>query len=209
MADEFATIKIKVDSSELSTASSKIKDLGTQGKKTGDEVTAASDKMSGSLGRFKTQVIGAAAAYVSLSAAIGGGRAVIQAAQQYERFNNALKVGLGDTKSAADALLFLRKQSEELGLNLPTVAEQFSKLAAAAKGTTLEGQASRDIFLGIAKASTALGLSAEQTGGALTAIQQIISKGNVSAEELRGQLGEASRRVSNCSKGYQCNNART
>ena len=39
-------------------------------------------------------------------------------------------------------------------------------------------------------ASTALGLSSDQTKGALNALAQMISKGTVQAEELRGQLGE-------------------
>ena len=35
-----------------------------------------------------------------------------------------------------------------------------------------------------------MGLSADQTSGVLLALQQMISKGTVQAEELRGQLGE-------------------
>ena len=35
-----------------------------------------------------------------------------------------------------------------------------------------------------------MGLSADDTRGALRALEQIVSKGTVSAEELRGQLGE-------------------
>ena len=35
-----------------------------------------------------------------------------------------------------------------------------------------------------------MGLSAEQSSGAFMALQQMLSKGTVQAEELRGQLGE-------------------
>ncbi|WP_299078912.1 tape measure protein [uncultured Paraglaciecola sp.] len=117
-------------------------------------------------------------------------RSITEANIQVQRFNNSLTVGTGSAEGAAKAMSFVRKSAEELGLDLSTSANQFSKLTAAAKGTALEGQATRDIFLGIAKASTVLGLSADQAGGALTAVEQIISKGKVSAEELRGQLGE-------------------
>lgn len=48
----------------------------------------------------------------------------------------------------------------------------------------------KDVFESIAKASAVMGLSAEQSGGVLLALQQMISKGTVQAEELRGQLGE-------------------
>jgi tape measure domain-containing protein len=101
-----------------------------------------------------------------------------------------MEAATGSADQGAAELDFVRKTSETLGLDLLTTAEAYTKLAAASKGTAMEGQAARDIFTSVASASTTLGLSAEQTAGALTAIQQMISKGNVSAEELRGQLGE-------------------
>src|SRR5690606_8668116 len=46
------------------------------------------------------------------------------------------------------------------------------------------------VFESISKASAVMGLSADQSAGALLALQQMVSKGTVQAEELRGQLGE-------------------
>jgi tape measure domain-containing protein len=46
------------------------------------------------------------------------------------------------------------------------------------------------VFEALSKASAVMGLSASQTEGALLALQQMVSKGTVSSEELRGQLGE-------------------
>ena len=43
----------------------------------------------------------------------------------------------------------------------------------------------------LSKAAQTYGMSTEQLGRAMTAFQQIISKGKVSMEELRGQFGEA------------------
>ena len=114
----------------------------------------------------------------------------MEAAIANERLYNSLTVGLGSLKAAKDEMVFLRQESDRLGLQLDTTAQQYTKLAVSAKGTKLEGQAIRDIFIGVAQASTVLGLSAADTGGVLTAVEQIISKGKVSAEELRGQLGE-------------------
>lgn len=148
------------------------------------------DRQATSLAALKTGLVNAAAAYLSFSAAMAGGRAIVDAALANERLANVLKVATGSTEAAARETAFLRQESEKLGLEFVTTSQQYAKLSAAAAGTTLQGQATRDIFLGIAKASTVLGLSADQTSGALLAIQQMISKGNVSAEELRGQLGE-------------------
>lgn len=127
---------------------------------------------------------------LSIAGAVEAVRGIAQATIQFQQFSNTLQVGTGSAKGAADALEFVRNESQRLGLDLASSAEQFAKLSAAARGTALEGKATRDIFTSVAQASTAMGLSAEQTSGALLAIQQMISKGNVSAEELRGQLGE-------------------
>src|SRR4030095_14480758 len=67
----------------------------------------------------------------------------------------------------------------------------YRALSAATRGTALEGQDTQRLFTALAASSRTLGLSSEQTGRAMTAFQQIISKGKVSQEELRQQLGEA------------------
>ncbi|MDR4518969.1 MAG: tape measure protein [Nitrosomonas sp.] len=165
----------------------------SQVKRQNDEVRKAASETNAhalSMNNLKTGLVAAAGAYVSFNAAVSGGRAIVQAALAQERLNNSLRVGLGSQQAATREIKFLREEADKLGLQFTSTAEQYAKLAAASKGTRLEGQATRDIFLSIAKASTVLGLSADQTGGALTAIEQIISKGTVSAEELRGQLGE-------------------
>lgn len=96
----------------------------------------------------------------------------------------------GDLRRAAEELAFVRRVASELGLELQSTAELYGKLQAASKGTRLEGEQTREIFLALAKAATVYNFSTAELQGALTAIQQIISKGKVSAEELRGQLGE-------------------
>lgn len=96
----------------------------------------------------------------------------------------------GSGQAAAREFDFIRSEAARLGQSLYDLAPQFKQIAAAARGTSLEGQSTHRIFSAITEASTALGLSAAQTDGALNALQQMISKGNVQAEELKGQLGE-------------------
>lgn len=123
--------------------------------------------------------------------ALGGVVAsVARAGVAMDTFERSLKVATGSAESARKELDFVIATSKTLGLSLEETAGSYAKLSAASRGTALQGRDTREIFLAISEASTVLGLSAEQTGGALTAIEQIISKGKVSAEELRGQLGE-------------------
>ncbi|MEL7475628.1 MAG: tape measure protein [Cyanobacteria bacterium J06555_12] len=114
----------------------------------------------------------------------------VRASLELERIERTLRVVAGSSSAAAREFQFVATEARRLGLDLQTAAQQYASLGAAANGTELAGQATRDVFIAVAEASTVLGLSADQTGGALNAIQQIISKGTVSAEELRGQLGE-------------------
>lgn len=152
---------------------------------------ASADKNLSGLSSTALKVgAGLAAVGVSVAGVVSAVKGIAQATIQFQQFTNTLQVGTGSATAAADALSFVRSESQRLGLDLATAADQFGKLAAASKGTALEGKATRDIFTSVAQAATALGLSAEQTGSSLLAIQQIISKGTVSAEELRGQLGE-------------------
>lgn len=117
-------------------------------------------------------------------------RGIVDAGLAMERIRLGLTAATGSAEGAAREMQFLRDESERLGLSLEQVAGSYVKLSAASKGTILEGQETRKIFTAISEASVVLGLTAEQTSGALTAIEQIMSKGKVSAEELRGQLGE-------------------
>lgn len=131
--------------------------------------------------------LGGAAAAVSFTAA---GQSAISAALDFEATRNALLTVSDSAKQVDETLEFLRQQADRLGVSFPALAKQFAFFSAATRGTRLEGQQTRDIFLSITEASAKLGLSQEQLGGALNAVQQIISKGKVQAEELRGQLGE-------------------
>ena len=80
--------------------------------------------------------------------------------------------------------------AERLGLFFPAVAKQMAQFSAAARGTTISSEELKTIFTGISEASRAMGLTAPEAEGAMKALQQMMSKGKVSAEELRQQLGE-------------------
>lgn len=116
-------------------------------------------------------------------------RAMVQAQIQADQLRNGLNFAVGRNKAAGE-LNFIRESSRALGLEFVSTSQEYMKLAAAARGTSLEGQKVRDIFTAVASASTVMGLSAEQTSGALLSIGQMISKNTVMSEELKGQLGE-------------------
>ena len=118
-------------------------------------------------------------------------RSTSEAYQNSQALNRAFEASAGDAKSAAKEMEWLRATSDKLGQNFWQLAEAYKGIYAASQKTTLEGQAEvRNIFESITMAGTALGLSGDQVKGTLRAIEQMMSKGKIQAEELRGQLGE-------------------
>lgn len=87
-------------------------------------------------------------------------------------------------------LAFATKLADGLGLALNDTRRSYMKLLASAGPANFKIAESRRIFEAVAKAGVSLGLSNEQLQGTFLAVEQMMSKGNVSAEELRGQLGE-------------------
>jgi tape measure domain-containing protein len=116
---------------------------------------------------------------------------LVQARIEAERLASLLNLkNDGNVIRTGQDLQFLRRVTEDLGQEFQTTAELFGKFGFAAKGTRLEGQGVREVFESVLRASTALNLGTADLIGVLLALQQMISKGKVSAEELRGQLGE-------------------
>jgi len=163
----------------------------------GRAIAGATDPAAASVDRLRESVRHAGHRMVELysaaqlvQAGLAGVRAVAQAGMGLESMNSTLKFATGSSESAAEALAFVRAEAERIGVPVNESARAFAKLAAAAKGTKLEGQGTRDVFSAVAEAGRVMGLSTEEQSGALLAISQMMSKGSVYAEELRGQLGE-------------------
>ena len=111
--------------------------------------------------------------------------------RQLQDFTNSLTVATGSAQAGGEAMSFIRGEVDRLSLDLPTAIEGFTKLAAAARGTSLEGEGIQEVFTGMSQAASSLSLDADKTQRAFLALEQILSKGTLSAEEIRGQLGEA------------------
>lgn len=174
-------------------ASTKFKRLVSNLEKGISSTDAETQKLNTSshqLGSTLKWVGGIFVTYLGVRVIRGFSESILDAGIKMDRFEAGLKGALGTAELAGESMEWLRGVSEDLGLVFESQVGAFQKLAAAARDTSLEGDATREIFQAVAEASTAMQLSAEETEGALYAISQMISKGRVAAEELRGQLGE-------------------
>lgn len=190
-------IEVRADGVYISTKALKdltkaSKDAESQTKRTGSAAKSASSSfgsMASSVnflsGVLKLEILRRAAMEIYEL-----GKNVYKANLEMQSINNTFKAATGSATLGAQEMAFLREESKRLGLDLLVAADGYKTLTAAAKGTVLEGEGARNTFLAIAEASTVLGLSSQKTEMALYAVQQMISKGVVSMEELRRQLGD-------------------
>lgn len=125
----------------------------------------------------------------SAYAAMEGMMFIMNTGMSFERINTAIKAVSASTEEAAENFQFVRKEATRLGLDLVETGRGFSQMLAAG-GDAVGLQGVKDIFSSISEVSVAMGLSADDTAGAIKAVNQMFSKGKIQAEELRGQLGE-------------------
>ena len=151
---------------------------------------SATSSLTGFLKKGLAAGAAALALYISIGGALQQFRGGVQAAVRIESVSQALLVATGSAQAGGEALAFARSEADRLGLSIGPTAGEFAKLSAAAIGTRLAGAGVRDIFSAVSEAGARLSLSADDQSGALRALGQIMSKGTVQAEELRGQLGE-------------------
>ncbi|MBN1183862.1 MAG: tape measure protein, partial [Bacteroidales bacterium] len=110
---------------------------------------------------------------------------------EMQSLTNSINFISGSSAEADKNLSFLRKMSNDLGLDLMSTYEGFKTLTGGFKGSKTTMEAQRDIFYQVSTAVTSMGLSAERARLVNLALGQIASKGVVSMEELRQQLGES------------------
>lgn len=114
-----------------------------------------------------------------------GIKEIVQTTAKFQSLENAISA-TGDAKN----LKFLNEQVDRLGLDITAAYQGYKTFSGALMGTTLAGEKGNKVFKQVSEAATVMGLSGEQTEGAFLALGQMMSKGTVSAEELRGQLSE-------------------
>lgn len=177
-------IVIRSDSSQAEQAARKVAKGFDEVKSSAADAAGASDKLAGVLTRIGHYGASAFAVAKAREFAV----AIYDASVAAERVSTMLS--FSSARGAAAELAYVRDLSQQLGLRLNETAAAYGSFAAAARGTALEGRQARDVFSSVASAAAVMGLSTDQAGGVLLALQQMMSKGVVSAEELRGQLGE-------------------
>jgi tape measure domain-containing protein len=142
-------------------------------------------QLNASLGSIPSAGLAGAAAGFGLLA-----KSVFTASRRMDAFMNSMIASTGSIGEARKEVEKIKTLSDRLGINFIATADAYKKFSIAAKETGMELKTSDRVFSSVATAAAAMGLSSENTRLTLKALEQMLSKANVQAEELRGQLGE-------------------
>jgi len=145
--------------------------------------------VGGLLGGTQGAIVGG-----TVGATLGGARQALgeigayNAQLRQQQF--ALKLVIKDTEKFNNAQKFLAETSESLAIPQDVIVRQFTSLTASVTGAGKSVEDAQEVFLSIASGIRGTGGSLEDMRSAMVATSQVFSKGKVSAEELRQQLGE-------------------
>ncbi|MFR8837984.1 tape measure protein [Bacteroides nordii] len=115
---------------------------------------------------------------------------LIDVARETNRVTIALKNVSGGMAQFADNQRFLIDMAKKYGLEINALTGNFAKFTAAASISGMSMMDQRKIFESVSRAVTAFGMSADDSNGVFLALSQMMSKGKISSEELRLQMGE-------------------
>ncbi|EMG7904215.1 tape measure protein [Enterobacter hormaechei] len=137
-----------------------------------------------------TSLIDHAGTAITIGATIGIGKTIMQTGQDFESMASGLQAVTGDSQKATQEMAYLQKQALSLGLDLQQTSKDYVKFYASAAGKATDSQI-KNLFEGVSQYGTVLGATGEEQSRALLALNQMYSKGVVSSEELKQQLGDA------------------
>ena len=115
---------------------------------------------------------------------------LIDTAREAGRARTVLRNVSQDAREYGQSIRFLSELSNKYGTDLIGLTDAFAKFKAAATPAGIAVAEQERIFSNISKAMASFGISGSEASLTMVAITQMMSKGKISSEELRRQLGE-------------------
>ncbi|EJE7001667.1 tape measure protein [Escherichia coli] len=146
------------------------------------------DKAANSLDNLSSAAVKTAGAFISMQAVLASYQKIMEVGLQRASSERSIDFVFGDQSTQVKK--FIQDLTQITGMDTTETQAQFASFGASAKNTMgLEG--SEELFKNLTGYARLMGRSDEQIQRALTAVSQMASKGQVMAEELKGQLSEA------------------
>lgn len=156
-------------------------------------VQGEADKTDSTFAKLKSSIGGMGgilAGAFSISAMVGFASEVTQTTAKFQGLRNSIKFASDTAQQGELSMQWLANLSKTYGLPLTELTEGFKTFQGAMMKTRFSANEVRTMFAQVSTGVTAMGLSSEDAKGTFLALGQIMGKGKVQAEELRGQIGE-------------------
>lgn len=131
-----------------------------------------------------------------LQAVMGGAsitsfaKSIYETGSAYQSLLRTLITVASSREEVASNLQFINDLTSKMPISLEVATESFKKFAAAARLSGVSAEDTQKVFSGFSMGFAAMGVDAEHSRHAFMALEQIFSKGTVTSEELKQQLGE-------------------
>ncbi|ELP8183990.1 tape measure protein, partial [Escherichia coli] len=146
------------------------------------------DRAASSLDNLSSAAVKTAGAFISMQAVLASYQKIMEVGLQ--RASAERSIDFVFDKDAGQVKEFTKSLAQTTGLDIAELQAQFASFGASAT-TTMGIQGSEELFKSMIGYSRLMGRSEEEIKRALTALSQMAGKGQIMAEELKGQLAEA------------------
>tara|TARA_R110000744_G_scaffold229881_1_gene347987 strand:- start:5754 stop:9713 length:3960 start_codon:yes stop_codon:yes gene_type:complete len=155
--------------------------------------TAITNKQSvankGLIGTFKS-LFQSIVAFVGVRMFLQFIKDTFELTKKLDSLNFAMLAITKSNKASADSMQFLQRITKSYGADIVSTTERYIRFLAAAKQSNVTLKDTNSIFETFTKVSGVLGMNTTDLTGIFLALEQMLSKGKVTTEELRRQLGE-------------------
>lgn len=110
--------------------------------------------------------------------------------QQMQGQRLAMTAVMGDQAKGEEQTQWVRQLADQIGFDFREVGPSFNKMLASGKTSGMSTESVQNIFQGVTEYGRVMGLDSESMKGSMKAIEQMMNKGQVMSEELKGQLAE-------------------
>ncbi|WP_106719891.1 tape measure protein [Escherichia coli] len=146
------------------------------------------DRAANSLDNLSSAAVKTAGAFISMQAVLASYQKIMEIGLQ--RASAERSIDFVFDKDAGQVKEFTKSLAQTTGLDIAELQSQFAGFGASAK-ESMGIQGSEELFKNMIGYARLMGRSEEEIKRALTALSQMAGKGQVMAEELKGQLAEA------------------
>lgn len=146
------------------------------------------DRAASSLDNLSSAAVKTAGAFISMQAVLASYQKIMEVGLQ--RASAERSIDFVFDKDAGQVKEFTKSLAQTTGLDIAELQSQFAGFGASAK-ESMGIQGSEELFRNMIGYARLMGRSEEEIKRALTALSQMAGKGQVMAEELKGQLAEA------------------